>query len=90
MQSSVAPDMQARVSSLLSSLAGGMSPIGLMIAGPVSDKVGIQSWFLFGGIICLVFAAAGPFIPAVMSLEVKNQGETEVGDKTIPEVYAVD
>jgi len=90
MQSSVDPDMQARVSSLLSSVAGGMSPIGLMIAGPVSDRVGIQSWYILGGIICLVFAAAGPLIPAVMNLEVKNQDEIEVEENTIPEVYATD
>ena len=48
-QSNVEPDMQARVFSLLSSLGTGITPIGLMIAGPVSDKIGIQAWFLFGG-----------------------------------------
>jgi DHA3 family macrolide efflux protein-like MFS transporter len=90
MQSSVAPDMQARVSSLLNSVAGAMSPIGLMIAGPVSDSLGIQSWFILGGIICLVFAAVGPFIPAVINLGVKDLGELEVEANTISEVYAAD
>ena len=69
MQSTVAPDMQARVFSLLGSLASGMAPVGLMIAGPISDKIGIQSWFLVGGILCILMAVSGFFIPAVMNIE---------------------
>ncbi|MEJ2353656.1 MAG: MFS transporter, partial [Anaerolineales bacterium] len=45
-QSTVEPDMQARIFSLLSSVGTGIVPLGLMIAGPVSDRVGIQAWFL--------------------------------------------
>ncbi len=73
MQSTVSPDMQARVFSLLGSLASGMAPVGLMIAGPISDHVGIQSWFLLGGILCIVMAVSGFFIPAVMNLETDNR-----------------
>jgi len=36
--------MQARVFSLLSSVGTAMVPIGLIVAGPVSDQVGIQVW----------------------------------------------
>jgi len=43
-QSNVEPDMQARVFSLLSSVGTAMVPIGLIVAGPVSDQVGIQVW----------------------------------------------
>ncbi|NMC54179.1 MAG: MFS transporter [Chloroflexi bacterium] len=42
-QSSVEPEMQARIFSLLGSIGGGMAPIGLMVAGPVADQVGIQA-----------------------------------------------
>ena len=69
MQSTVDPDMQARVFSLLGSLAGGMSPIGLLLAGPISDRVGIQTWFLFGGILCILMAVVGMMIPAVRNIE---------------------
>nr|HMQ55189.1 MFS transporter [Anaerolineae bacterium] len=48
-QSTVEPDMQARIFSLMSSIGGGMAPIGLMIAGPVADRVGLQTWFWLGG-----------------------------------------
>ncbi len=73
MQSTVEPDIQARVFSLLSSAAGAMSPIGLMIAGPISDKIGIQTWFLVGGVICIMMAGVGLFIPALMNIESRQQ-----------------
>jgi len=71
MQSTVDPDMQARVFSLLGSAAAAMSPIGLMIAGPLSDKLGIQTWFLLGGLICILMAVTGLFIPALKTVETK-------------------
>jgi DHA3 family macrolide efflux protein-like MFS transporter len=85
MQASVSPDMQARIFSLLSSLAGGMSPIGLMIAGPVSDKVGIQSWFLLGGILCILMAVSGFFIPAVLNIEAHRANPLEPQESNFPE-----
>ena len=71
-QSTVEPDMQARVFSLLTSIGTGIVPIGLMIAGPVADRAGIQSWFLLGGVLCIFMAVTGLFIPAVMNIEKKG------------------
>lgn len=71
-QSTVEPDMQARVISLLSSVGTGIAPLGLMIAGPVADRVGIQAWFLLGGILCIFMAVTGLFIPTVMNMEKKG------------------
>jgi MFS transporter, DHA3 family, macrolide efflux protein len=71
-QSTVEPDMQARIFSLLSSVGTGITPLGLMIAGPVADRVGIQAWFLLGGILCIFMAVTGLFIPAVMNMEKKG------------------
>jgi DHA3 family macrolide efflux protein-like MFS transporter len=88
MQSTVAPEMQARVFSLLGSLASGMAPIGLLVAGPISDQVGIQSWFLLGGILCILMAFAGFFIPAVLNIESDRQhqgrGQMEVVPQASP------
>lgn len=69
MQATVAPDMQGRVFTLTSSLASGMSPIGLAIAGPISDALGKQTWFIVGGATCIVMAVLGLLIPAVMNVE---------------------
>ena len=69
LQSIIRPDMQGRVMSLLNSGATAISPIGLLIAGPFSDWLGIRVWFWAGGFVCVVIAIAGLFIPAVMGLE---------------------
>ncbi|MBN1318433.1 MAG: MFS transporter [Anaerolineales bacterium] len=71
-QSTVEPDMQARIFSLLSSVGAGIAPLGLMIAGPVADRVGIHPWFYFGGLLCVLMAVAGMCIPSVMSVEEKR------------------
>lgn len=72
-QASVSPDMQGRVFTLVGSLAGGMAPIGLLIAGPLSDYLGIQTWFIIGGVVCVVMGIIGFMIPAVMNIEERGQ-----------------
>lgn len=51
MQAVVAPDMQGRVFSLINSVSTGMTPLGLAIAGPVADALGVNIWFIVGGIV---------------------------------------
>lgn len=68
-QSTVEPDMQARILTLLSSVGGGMAPLGLIIAGPVSDRFGIQAWFLLGGSLCVLMGIVGLLMPTVMRIE---------------------
>jgi len=82
-QSTVEPDMQARIFSLLSSVGTGIVPIGLMIAGPVADRIGIQAWFLFGGVLCILMAVTGLFIPAVMNMERRGNPMPETVDTSI-------
>ena len=35
--------------SLLVSGAGAMMPISLLLAGPLADVIGIQTWYIVGG-----------------------------------------
>jgi len=49
LQARVAPDMQGRVFTLISAGATAMMPLAMIIAGPVSDWLGIRIWFIFGG-----------------------------------------
>jgi len=58
LQTVVADDMQGRVISLVLSLAGAMTPIGLLIAGPVAERTGVSPMFLFAS---LIFIASGVF-----------------------------
>lgn len=68
-QSTVAPEMQGRVFTLLSSLVTLMMPIGLIVAGPVADWLGVQTWYVAGGVVTFLLAIAGFFNGTLMSIE---------------------
>jgi len=69
MQSLVPPQMQGRVFTVIQSIAAGMSPLGLAVAGPVADALGVRSWFLIGGVVCTLLGAGAFFVPAILNLE---------------------
>jgi DHA3 family macrolide efflux protein-like MFS transporter len=69
MQAKVSPDMQGRVFSLTGSVSSGLAPLGLIIAGPLSETYGIQVWFVVGGVICLLMSISGFIVPAVRNFE---------------------
>ena len=73
MQTIVRPDMQGRVMSLVNSGATAISPLGLLIAGPFSDWLGIRVWFWAGGILCVLIAVAAFFRPMIMNVESNNE-----------------
>jgi DHA3 family macrolide efflux protein-like MFS transporter len=68
-QAAVAPEMQGRVFTLISTMASGMSPLGLIIAGPIADKLGVQTWFIIGGVVTGIMGIGSFFIPAIMHFE---------------------
>jgi len=68
-QSAVIPEMQGRVISLISTFAGLAMPIGLAVAGPLSDAVGIQTWFIIGGIFMSLAGLFGYLSPAMRGIE---------------------
>lgn len=72
MQSSVAPEMQGRVVSLMSTTTQLAMPLGLAVAGPVSDAIGIQAWFIVGGIVMSLIGVMGFILPALRSIEDHN------------------
>jgi MFS transporter, DHA3 family, macrolide efflux protein len=74
MQSTVEPSMQGRVFSLLVAGATAMMPLSLLIAGPVSDRVGIRFWYIFGGCACILMVIAASFNSAIMNIENNHLG----------------
>ena len=74
LQSAVRPDMQGRVMALVGSMATAMSPIGLMIAGPISDAVGIRTWYWVSGGLTLLMGITAFFIPVIMNVESNQNG----------------
>ena len=73
LQAVIPPEMQGRVFTILMSLSGGMTPVGLAFAGPVSDSLGLFIWFRIGGVVLALMGAAAFFIPAVMNLEEEDE-----------------
>jgi DHA3 family macrolide efflux protein-like MFS transporter len=76
-QAAVAPEMQGRVFTLIGSVAAAMSPIGLAIAGPLSDTIGVRTWFLIGGLVTGLMAMASYLVPAIRSIEEQHPGAGE-------------
>ena len=74
MQAIVRPDMQGRVMSLVNSGATAISPLGLLVAGPFSDWLGIRVWFWAGGILCVLIAGSAFFRPVIMNVESHGEG----------------
>jgi len=77
LQARIAPEMQGRVFTLTGSLSGAMAPLGMAIAAPVADNLGIQLWWRVGVGVCILMAVAMFFVPAVMKIEETNQGEKQ-------------
>jgi DHA3 family macrolide efflux protein-like MFS transporter len=80
-QSTIAPEIQGRVFSLLGAGAAAMMPLSLLIAGPVADWLGVQFWYIVGGAICILTTIVATFIPAIMNIE---QNQTSADDAFAP------
>jgi DHA3 family macrolide efflux protein-like MFS transporter len=78
LQATVPPDMLGRVFSLILSACALMTPLGLIVAGPVVDALGVQFWFALTGALTLCASAAGLTIPAVRHLERKKSAPAAV------------
>jgi DHA3 family macrolide efflux protein-like MFS transporter len=74
-QSIVAPEMQGRIISLLMASAAAMAPLSLIVAGPISDALGIRVWYLVAGVTCVVIGVAGFFVRPVVELEERVKGK---------------
>jgi len=69
MQATVPPEMQGRVFSLLGSASAAMMPIGLWIAGPLSDRFGAQIWYIAGGVAAIVLGLGALLVRPILTLE---------------------
>lgn len=69
MQGTIAPEMQGRVFSLIGSLLSLTSPFSLVIAGPVSDALGLQIWYLVAGGLCVASGIFGMTLPVIRNIE---------------------
>ncbi|MEW5825715.1 MAG: MFS transporter [Candidatus Bipolaricaulota bacterium] len=68
-QSAVPHEMQGRVMSLLISGATAAAPLGLAVAGPVTDRASIGLWFLVAGAVMVGVSAVVLVTPALLRVE---------------------
>jgi DHA3 family macrolide efflux protein-like MFS transporter len=83
LQGTVAPEIQGRVFTLMGSLLWITSPFGLAVAGPVSDWLGLQVWYLTAGVLCGAIGLAGLFTPAIVNIE-ENANGTSAEAEPLP------
>ena len=79
LQSVVAPEMQGRVFLLVISMAKAMSPLGLILAGPLADAFGVRVWFLLGGVVTALIGLAAFFVPAILNIEASRDNSQASG-----------
>ena len=72
-QSVIEPDMQGRMLSLIGAGATAMMPLSLLVAGPLSDRLGVRFWYLLGGGLCILVTLIAFTIPAIMNIENNRQ-----------------
>ena len=68
-QTSVPPDMQGRVFTLITSICQGVYPISLAILGPIVALIGLRSWYVGGGLLVFLVCIAALFVPSIAHLE---------------------
>ena len=83
LQKTIAPEMQGRVFMLFGSLVALTSPIGLIIAGPVSDSIGVQVWYIVAGLAVIGFAIWAVCTPAIVNIEDYVYQPTEAEEEPI-------
>jgi len=78
LQARVEPEMQGRMFTLIS-LSAAMGLVSLAIAGPVADAIGVQPWYLFGGLVCMLLGSGAFFVPAIVNVEQGREPESSQG-----------
>jgi DHA3 family macrolide efflux protein-like MFS transporter len=64
LQSTVPPRLQGRVFALNSSLLNIVTPLGLAVAGPLADAIGLRPIFYVAGLVGLAVAGVWFAVPA--------------------------
>lgn len=69
MQATIPPEIHGRVFALDLAVVTAAAPIGLVVAGPLSDAAGVRPWFVIGGLVTTAMGMGAFFVPAIMRIE---------------------
>lgn len=87
LQGTVPPEVQGRVFTMMVSLLSLTAPVGLAVAGPMSDWLGLRVWYLGAGFVALVAGATGFFVPVLVHVE-DNHGRGGLAVEDGPAISA--
>jgi DHA3 family macrolide efflux protein-like MFS transporter len=76
LQTIVPPEKQGRVFTVVMSVANLATPIGMAIAGPLCDRLGVHVLYILSGVACILTALFALLTPSVMSIE-ENHNESK-------------
>ena len=68
-QLTVPNELQGRVFALLNTVMAFAAPLGLLIAGPLGEVIGVRGLFVLGGTLSALICLAGFLSPALMRIE---------------------
>ena len=60
-QSSIEPSILGRVIGIVNSIMLFATPIGLLIAGPMCEIIGVDKWFLLSGVLTSLISVVSIF-----------------------------
>ncbi|MBN1936594.1 MAG: MFS transporter [Anaerolineae bacterium] len=67
-QKTVEPTIQGRVLALFDGISTTISPLSVVIAGPLFDRLGPQAWYVGAGALALLVGGVGFAMPRVLNL----------------------
>jgi len=74
MQTKIPPEMQGRIFTVIGSLSSAASPLGMLLAAPVAEKLGIRAWYLIAGVFCAAMGVYGFLKRDVYTLDDQEPG----------------
>lgn len=74
LQAKIPAEKQGRIFTVVESLASAASPLGMLLAAPTAERLGIQAWYLLAGAISLAMGVAGFFMKDVYTLDDQAPG----------------
>lgn len=83
-QSLVPPELQGRVFTVIGSMSMAISPLGLLVAGPIADRFGVQVWYLAGGLATALLMVICLWMPSIRNVE-DEHAEQHVGGLQVVE-----
>ncbi|MBN2047586.1 MAG: MFS transporter [Anaerolineaceae bacterium] len=75
-QEKIDPRMQGRVFALINTTGQGAAPLGLLLAGLLSDTLGLQVWYVAGGLTCILLGIIYRLLPSMVDLEKEETAKT--------------